>query len=361
VVSIARLMKELPENFEEKCYEAKAIQRKKGISDPNDLMMLALFHLVNGCSLAEVSLIAKLSKLGEISDVGFMKRFANCNGWFESILGEISPAGQAQYAVPEWLEGYRPLAVDSSDVSEKGRSGRLYRLHYALELFRMKTHQYAITDNKTGETLCNFAARENDLFIADRAYGTLRGIKHCLEAKANFILRLRTNCFSVYAQGGEKINLPEAVQTLETGEFLNMQAFASGDEGTKIPLRICAMRKPPEALERTRKRLASKSKQTQVAVTPEAKLFNEYIVLVTALPESITAEQVLQAYRLRWQAEIYFKRLKSILDFGELPKRRPESVFAWLNGKLMVALLIEKIISGNDFSPEGVCPKEHLA
>jgi len=361
MVSVARLMKELPEDYEQKCYETKAIQRKRGISDPNNLMMLSLFHLLNGCSLTEVSVIAKLSKLGEVSDVAFMNRFAHCNTWFESISGKISPTGQAEYNIPQWLEGYRPLALDASDVSEKGRSGRIYRLHYALEFFKMKTHQYAITDNKTGETLCHFSAQENDLFIADRAYGTLRGIKHCLEARANFILRLRSGCFSVYDARDEKVDLLEAVQAVETEGFLDKRVFANGDAGEKIPLRICAMRKPPEAVERTRKRLASKSKATQVAKTQEAKLFNEYIVLVTALPENITSEQILQAYRLRWQVEIYFKRLKSILDFGELPKRKPESVFAWLNGKLMVALLIEKIISSNNFSPDEFHPKEHLA
>lgn len=46
-----------------------------------------------------------------------------------------------------------------------------------------------------------------------------------------------------------------------------------------------------------------------------------------------------------------FKRLKSILDFGELPKRRPDSVIAWLNGKLMIALLIEILLSKTSFSP----------
>ena len=52
------------------------------------------------------------------------------------------------------------------------------------------------------------------------------------------------------------------------------------------------------------------------------------------------------------QIELYFKRLKSIMNYGELPKRRSESVFAWLNGKIMIALLIEKILGKSDFSPQ---------
>lgn len=67
-------------------------------------------------------------------------------------------------------------------------------------------------------------------------------------------------------------------------------------------------------------------------------------MVVTNLNDKITVEEILEAYGLRWQVEMYFKRLKSILNFGELPKRRPKSVIAWLNGKLMIALLFEVLL-----------------
>ena len=57
----------------------------------------------------------------------------------------------------------------------------------------------------------------------------------------------------------------------------------------------------------------------------------------------------------------YFKRLKSILDFGELPKKTPESALAWLNGKRMVALLMEKFMSGRIFSPSDERQPEFVA
>jgi IS4 transposase len=36
--------------------------------------------------------------------------------------------------------------------------------------------------------------------------------------------------------------------------------------------------------------------------------------------EQGTAAQVLQWYRMRWQIELVFKRLKSLLRLGHLPK-----------------------------------------
>ena len=100
-----------------------------------------------------------------------------------------------------------------------------------------------------------------------------------------------------------------------------------------------------EERERTRKRLKRKESDKQISIRPETKLFNEYIVVVTSLSQGISYRDILELYRFRWQVEIYFKRLKSILDFGELPKKVSASVLSWLNGKLMVALLMEKFLS----------------
>ena len=74
---IASLLREMPKGYEEACFETGAIQRKRDIKNPDDLMILKLFHLMTGCSLVEISAISKRSRIGDISDVAFMKRFKN--------------------------------------------------------------------------------------------------------------------------------------------------------------------------------------------------------------------------------------------------------------------------------------------
>ena len=139
---------------------------------------------------------------------------------------------------------------------------------------------------------------------------------------------------------------------IEKDRCADFRAFAVNKEGVRVPVRICAKRKTPEQIEKAMKKL--KYLERKHTVTDEARVFNEYIVLVTSLEDTISAEQVLSVCRLRWQVEMYFKRLKSILDFGELPKKKPENSLAWLNGKLMVALLIESVIA-KSFSPDEQC------
>jgi len=80
------------------------------------------------------------------------------------------------------------------------------------------------------------------------------------------------------------------------------------------------------------------------------------------LPATISACDIIALYQLRWQVEIFFKRLKSIMDFGNVPLKREDSIHAWLNGKLLISLLIEQMLSEVSFSPCGDYERdtEHL-
>jgi Transposase DDE domain len=67
------------------------------------------------------------------------------------------------------------------------------------------------------------------------------------------------------------------------------------------------------------------------------------VVLTTVGEDVLSAHEVLEWYRVRWQIELAFKRLKSLGDVGHLPKRDPASSRAWVYGKLLIALLSEKM------------------
>lgn len=353
-VGAASLMKMMPQGYEEACYSTKAMRRKRVIRDPNDLMLLSLFHLLTGCSLVEISEISKLTKIGNISDVGFMKRFSNCSDWFKWVLTEIQKTskGIVHYEMPDHLSKYRILAVDASDVSEKGSYRRIFRLHFALDIVRMHAALYNITSNNVGEHLRNFDFSSDDLVLADRGYSNVTGMEYCFKKGCQYIVRMRKNGFNLYDSEGNKLNLLSLMKSKGSGE---VKAFVHKDENRKtllsIPVRVCFKKKPKEALDYTRKKLKEKEHTNQMKFSKEAHQFNEYVVLVTSLDDSVSAEEVLELYKYRWQVELYFKRLKSILDYGEIPKKSEKSIFSWLNGKLMIALLIETMLGKAKFPP----------
>ncbi len=351
--SVSQLIRELPAGYAEACFKEGAIQRKRVISSPDDLMMLSLFHLINGCSLMEISTIASLAKIGNISDVAFMKRFEHCEGWFKWIISQLISDGLISYQKPKSLEKYNVIGVDATTVSEKGRSGRLFRLHLAIDIFKMETLQHLISARDVGETLTNFTIHSNDLFIADRAYCSKIGINHCLSSDGNFILRYRRRSFNLYNTTGDKVDLLEHLQSLKNNDVLELRLFMRNSDGSANPVRICGIRKSLDAITKSRKRLRRQESRSGIKFTQQTKDFNDYIVLISNLRGEVSATDILNIYRFRWQIELYFKRLKSIMDFGELPKRRDRSIMSWLHGKLMVALLIETMIGKVDFSPCG--------
>lgn len=125
-------------------------------------------------------------------------------------------------------------------------------------------------------------------------------------------------------------------------------------EGKIYALRLCAMRKSKLATERARQKVKEKARQHGREAQEEALKLAEFILVLTSLPKKFSAAQVLELYRSRWQVELTFKRLKSLLAAGHLPKSDDQSASAWMQGKILTALLLERLLlEAKIFSPWG--------
>ncbi len=120
------------------------------------------------------------------------------------------------------------------------------------------------------------------------------------------------------------------------------------------PCRVCAIRKTQEAIRIAHRKLRKEATRRGKKPQPRTLKFARYVIVFTTFPEvGFTAVEVLEWYRTRWQVELVFKRFKSLAQLGHLPKYDDESAKAWLYGKLLVALLVEKLIHHRGF-PLGV-------
>ena len=137
--------------------------------------------------------------------------------------------------------------------------------------------------------------------------------------------------------------------------LLSAIAVAEDKKGAQpIAGRVCAIKKSKAAAERARARAERDSRRGGHQVQPETLEAAEYIFVFTTLDEHVPATAILEIYRGRWQVELAFKRLKSILATGHLKKTDPIGAKAWLQGKLLAAVIIEALISlGERFSPWG--------
>lgn len=344
------LIKLLPVGYEDACYEKKAITRKRTIKSPLDLLGLILFYLSGNKSLIDVSQFALISGIGKISDVGFMKRFIKCKDWIIWLTKHILPKPVMQYKKPKWLEPYQVIAIDASDIVEKGAAKRLWHLHYAVDIFSLTCSQFKITKQSTGESLTNFTLMKGCPVIADRAYGTIKSIEHCLATGGDFIIRIKNKPFNLYDSNGRKLSLAGWLRTVgETAAELSVYIRDSGKK--RIPLRVCACKKTKEEIATEKARIKKMESKKQRKLGEETVFTHNYMFVITSLPAEITAEEILSCYRLRWQVELVFKRLKSLLQLGSIPTKTEEAGETWINGKILLSLLTEKYLGDIDFSP----------
>ncbi len=343
------LMKYLPEGFKQACWETKAMERKRGITDEETLLKLCLFYAYDH-SLIEVQAYARAMGLADISDVGFMKRFEKCGDWFKWIIQNLKPGEVAKYEKPKGLEEYRVLAVDASDINSKGAVKQYWHLHYAVDLFALSCAEFKLTEATIGETLKNFTLRKKDLILGDRAYASLSGIEYCLSCGADFVMRMKNKSFTLYDEAHNKTDLCEILKNVDKNAS-DIIVYWKGSDKKFHPLRICAVKKDDAAIEQTKKKLHRKESKSQMKLSDETKKVHEYFFVITSLIDKFSAQQIIDIYKLRWQVEMVFKRFKSILNLGSMPTKKTASSEAWLNCKMLIALLIEKMISIVDFSP----------
>lgn len=348
----------LPEGTDHACWETKAMSRHFGIQDPYTLLKLCLLYGYDQ-SLIEVSAYAKAADICEISDVGFMKRFSRCKDWFKWIIENLKPCEVSNYQKPEQLAGCRVLALDATDVISGGKQRLKWHLHYALDLFSLSCGEFKLTTEGTGEKLTNFDFKEKDLVMGDRAYATLTGIEHCKKYNANFILRMKNKAFTLYNKDSEILDLAELLKGVGNSAC-DIFVYYKGTDKVLHPLRICAVKKSLQAQKKTEKKLFQKQSRKQKTYSEDTHFVSKYFFVITSLDDSFSAEQILELYRLRWQVEMLFKRYKTILQMGNMPTKNHNSGEAWLNCKMLIALIIEKLMSTGDFSPSAQCSEKYL-
>jgi hypothetical protein len=131
-----------------------------------------------------------------------------------------------------------------------------------------------------------------------------------------------------------------------TLDFHNSSPFLSN---------LTGLLKNPPGLSRPCAELKRWASRKQERISKKSLEAAQYFFLWTSLqPSSWGCHEVLELYRSRWQIELAFKRMKSIMGLGHLPKKDPESCRAWLHGKLLTSLLVEALMgAAKTLSPWG--------
>ena len=343
----------LPTGWEEQARILGALKFGRKIKTPEQLLRLLLQHFANNDSMRTTVAKGAIGQLADISDVGLLKRINKSGEWLRWICAHLHSQNTALMLAGDALDGRRLLVADGSVVCEPRAVNATWRLHYMLDLRHMTCHEMHLTTAKVGESLTQFGIEAGDVVLCDRGFTNRRGINHVLDQGGDILARMNLTSLPLQDGQGKKFDLLPLIRTLELGQCAAWSAVLEGSKEL-IPVRVCAYRKTTaqrEASERRLKRKMSKCARAKEAQASTVELTG-YVVVVTTL-RALEAHEILGLYRHRWQVELVFKRLKSLLEIGNLKKKDPKGAKAWLQGKLLVACLIEKLIAmGELFSPE---------
>jgi hypothetical protein len=346
-----QLMRYLPD-VEQSAKTHRFTRRSTARQDAQGWLRLILMHAAGGLSLTQT--VARAAERGwaHVSSVALHKRLRSSLRWLEAITQHVLEGQRRGLESFRWLKGRILRIVDATDVQEPGATGTDWRLHYSLRLPQLVCDQFELTDAHSAEQLARFDFKPGEVVLADRGYCHRAGVAQVLEAHADVVVRLVPSNFPLQDARGRAFAVLPRLESLKPGQQREWQVWLEHG-GWLYPLRLCVLRKPELAAQQARRKLRRKASRKGTQLQDQTLQAAAYVMILTSLSaENWSTEAVLDLYRCRWQIELAFKRLKSLLQAGHVPKSNDTSARAWMQAKILTALLIESLLcDSRSFSP----------
>jgi Transposase DDE domain len=329
-------------------YRTGAFVRKREVRSPTDLLQMLMIWAVAERSLRETVAVASEAGLAELSDVALLKRLKRAGPWLGALLGEMLT--QRRSTLPE---GTRIRVIDATAIARVGHRGTDLRVHLAMDLGSNCVDSIDITDGRGAESLDRFAFQRGEIVLADRGYAHRKPLTRLSEVGARFIVRLPWSSIPLEDREETPFDLFAALRSLPEATAGAFPVQFRASKANTVSCRLVAIRKTEAVAACSRQHAIAEGRRHGNETDPRTLEAAGYFYVLTNLPEEYTATKVLELYRLRWQIEMKFKNLKSVLHLGEVPARNGELFKVYVIAKLLVALVIENLISGESFSPWG--------
>jgi IS4 transposase len=254
------------------------------------------------------------------------------------------------------------VLVDASTVNAPGNTGIDWRVHLGFDLASFQIRDVKLTDVRGGEALRRYHLEPGDVAVADRGYSRRTDLAAVNSKGCDYIVRLNWRGVPLIDLDGEPFDFVENARRLPEAEIGEFNLKLKPDPSLNVPslpVRLIAVRKSEAAAAADRERILRRCSKQQKTPDPRTLEMAAYMFIATSLPaERLPADEVLEVYRFRWQVELVFKRMKSLIDLNGLPAKDPDLAKTFIYSKILAALLLEDFTEAFiSFSPWGFVVK----
>lgn len=340
----ATLCRFLPANYNELAIEHKAIKlqyKDVRIRTADELLRMIFLHA--GADLPLRQTVALVAESGgpAVSPYCLHMRMRRAAPYLQALVAGLRVTGPTD---AERWGGYEVVAVDASSFAGRCATGTDARIHAALRVSDLGIVAAHSTDRSVAESLRRFTWQPGQLVIADRGYSHANGVVWVKEHGADVIVRLNRVAMPLLDRRGRSIDVARWARTIPREGVVERPARVRcwiDGHLKEVEGRLIATRIPEDKIADAEERvLASQGRN----VTDETLEMAAYVLLFTTVPNTkLSADEILDAYRTRWQIELLFKRWKSLCGFDRLPNERGDTIESWLSAKILLGLLVDRM------------------
>ncbi len=319
-------------DLEESARRSGAVRRCRRLPNAEALIRMGMAYAVSDLSLKDVAAWARALEIAFISGPGLHYRLKTGEPWFESLLVKVLQSGVESKPV-----GIPVEIVDATVITGPGSTGTDWRAHVSLDPDTGRIISCELTDAKGGESFSRYHLKKGQIVLGDRGYARARGIYAVVSCGAHVLVRVSPLSMRICNRAKQTISLISYGQNVDEDEIEKLDVF--------IPV-------PPDN-SRGSWRVSKAKDWVSGRIIGFRGKKDEMIWLFTDLASTLlSTDSMKRLFRVRWQIELLFKRLKSLLDLKELPTRNGPTARSWLLLKLLAAAVAQQMLVPNEpFSP----------
>jgi hypothetical protein len=321
--------------------ECQAFQRARVLKSPADLLYLVLLYSIGDLSLREIAGVCAGSGK-PLTDEAVRQRLAVCPSWVEGLLGKLLPTSP----LPAGAEGQgQLLRCDGSSVSGPGATGTDYRWHLAYDPVAQQIRELHVSDVHTGESLMRYQLGPGTVVLGDRNFAKAPALVATRAQGAHVVVRMTPQYLPLWTRAGGVVDLVAALRAAGEQPRLSFALQVRDAQSNEVlPVWIHALHLNEQACNRARRRAKRQARRQGRTPRAQTLFLSEWVLVLTTLPpDELSAADILELYRIRWQVELVITRYKSLFAAACVrAKRGSPLATVYLVGKLLFAVLVER-------------------